>query len=54
MCIVCDLRSTIMPPMLNPFEDYRHPDSLLLLRPLAPVVHAGPTKTNREEDKDNA
>ena len=54
MRIVCDLRSTIMLPLLNPLEDYRRLDSLPLLRPLAPVVHAAPTKVNREEDKDDA
>ncbi len=54
MCIVCDLRSTIIPPPLNPLEDCRRPDYLPLLRFPVPVVHAGPAKANREEVKEDA
>lgn len=49
MRIVCDLLSTIMPPMPSLPEDCPP-----LLRLLAPVVYAGPAKATREEDEDNA
>ena len=54
MRIICDLLSTIMPPMPILPEDCRRPDSPPLLRFLNPVVHTSPTKATREEDKGNA
>lgn len=54
MRIVCDLLSTIMPPMPDPLGDCRRPDCLLPLYPPASVVHAGPSQANRKETKDNA
>lgn len=54
MRIVCDLLSTIMPPMPIMSEDCRRPDFPPLLRLLNPVVHAGPTKATREEAEENA
>ena len=54
MRIVCDLLSTIMPPMPILPEDCRRPDYPPLLRLLNPVVYAGPAKATREEDEDNA
>ncbi|MBD5152069.1 MAG: hypothetical protein HDT16_13800 [Oscillibacter sp.] len=54
MRIVCDLLSTIMPPTPIMPDDCRRPNSPPLLRFLDPVVHAGPAKATREEDKGNA
>lgn len=54
MRIVCDLLSTIMPPMPDPLEDCRCPNCLPLLRPLAPVAHAEPSQAIRKEAEDNA
>lgn len=54
MRIVCDLLSTIMPPMPDPLEDFRCPNCLPLLRPLAPVVRAESFQTIRKEAEDNA
>ena len=54
MCIVCDLLSTIMPPMPDPLEDCRCPNCLPLLRPLAPMAHAEPSRASRKEAEDNA
>lgn len=54
MRIVCDLRSTIMPPPLNPLEDCCWSDCLPRLQLPAPVVHAKPAKDNGEEAKNNA
>lgn len=57
MRIVCDLLSTIMPPMPDPLEDCRCPDCLPplhLLAPLAPMVRAEPSQASRKEAEDNA
>ena len=53
MRIVCDLLSTIMPPMPILPEGRSRLDCLPLLLLLNPVVHASPTKATREEDKGN-
>lgn len=54
MRIVCDLLSTIMPPMPDPLEDCRCPNCLPLLRPLAHMAHAEPSQASRREAEDNA
>ena len=54
MRIVCDLLSTIMPPMPDPLEDCRRPNCLPQLRPLASVAHTEPSQTIRKEAEDNA
>ena len=54
MKIICDLLSTIVPPMLSLPEDLCRPDYPPLFRLLDPVVYCSPTKASREEDKDNA
>lgn len=51
MRIVCDLLSTIMPPMPDPLEDCRRPDYPSMIRLLPPVVYAS---SNRKEVEDNA
>lgn len=54
MRIVCDLLSTIMPPMPDPLEDCRCPDCLPPLCPPASVAHAEPSQAIRKEVEDNA
>ena len=54
MRIVCDLRSTIIPPLLDLLEDCHRPDCLPLLRFPAPVVYTKPTQTDRREAEDDA
>ena len=57
MCIVCDLLSTIMPPMPDPLEDCRCPNcfpKFHLLAPLALVVRAESFQAIRKEVEDNA
>ena len=54
MCIVCDLLSTVIPPMPDPLEDCRRPNCFPLLRPPAPMVRAEPSQAIRKEAEDNA
>ena len=54
MCIVCDLLSTVIPPMPDPLEDCRRPNCFPLLRPPAPMVRAEPSQAIRKEVEDNA
>ena len=54
MRIVCELLSTIMPPMPIMSEDCRRPDSQPMLRFLNSVVHTSPATATREEADGNA